>query len=400
MLDVRTLLACLATGFLLMAFMGTYLSFLHRDEKAIRFWAAGCLIIAISDMLFFFRPVLPTFLTIIVANMTTVAGGFLLYSGIAAFDRMPKRLWLGGVLTAGTGLLVSYFTYVDPDIRARIIISTAALLPIMGLMAWHLMRPGVREHQLLRRILGVLFVAVMLLSIARLVDIALHAENPDMSIFSNSQMAAVWLLSLLAVTFLSSLDFLLMPGQRMQMQLNELARMDELTRLINRREFNRRLRDAPRDSSGCLLLLDIDRFKRLNDAHGHAAGDAVLRAFAETVSAQLRREDVFGRFGGDEFSVLLPGVGAAQAAAIAGRIRQAVETMEVSVGDLTLKVTTSIGVAPLDPQKLDLSLASADVALYAAKRRGRNRIEIGDDAAPEADAPREASDQAASRSNA
>src|ERR1043165_9520974 len=102
MLDVRTLLAALSVGFFLMALMGAYLSFLHRDEKAIRYWAAGCLTIAVSDILLFFRPILPEFLTIIVGNMTTVAGGFLLYSGIAAFDRLPKRLGIGLVLTAAT----------------------------------------------------------------------------------------------------------------------------------------------------------------------------------------------------------------------------------------------------------------------------------------------------------
>jgi diguanylate cyclase (GGDEF)-like protein len=376
MLDVRTLLAALAAGFLLMAFMGAYLSHLHRGEKAIRYWAAGCLIIAISDMLFFFRPVLPGFLTIIVGNATTVAGGYLLYSGIAAFDGFPKRLYLGAILTVAATVLIAYFTYVDPDIRARIVISTAALLFVMVMMAVHLLRPGIREHQLLRRILGILFCGLAVLSAVRIGQVIIHADNPDMSIFSNSPVAAAWLMGVLSVTFLSSLDFLLMPGQRMQMQLDQLARLDELTGLLNRRAFNRRLEDAP-DAGGCVMLLDVDRFKRLNDQYGHAAGDAVLRAFAECVTSQLRREDVFARYGGDEFSVLLPGTDLAQAAVVAERIRTAVERLEVRFGDLVLKVTASIGAAPLEPGKLDLSLASADVALYGAKSRGRNRVEMG-----------------------
>lgn len=375
MLDVRTLLAALAAGFLLMAFMGAYLSVLHRDEKAIRYWAAGCLTIAISDMLLFFRPVLPDFMTIVMGNMTTIAGGFLLYSGIAAFDRLPKRLGLGVVLTGAATAVIAYFTYVAPDIRVRIVVSTSAIALIMGLMAVLLLRPGIREHQLLRRILGALFIGVILLSLARIVDVILHRDIPDMTIFSNSPLAAAWLMSLLAVTFLSSLDFLLMPGQRMQMQLNELARMDELTGLLNRRAFNRRLRDERAGASGCVMLLDIDRFKRLNDAHGHAAGDAVLRAFADTVTSQLRREDVFARFGGDEFSVLLPTADMAQAVAVAERIREALERMDVSFGPLVLKVTASIGIAPVSQDNLDLSLANADMALYRAKSEGRNRVE-------------------------
>jgi hypothetical protein len=225
MLDVRTLLAALSVGFLLMAFMGAYLSVLHRDEKAIRYWAAGCL-------------------TIVVGNMTTVASGFLLYSGIAAFDRLPKRLGLGAVLTVAATGVIAYFTYVAPDIRVRVVVSTSAIAFIMGLMAALLLRPGIREHHLLRRILGVLFIGMILLSLARIGDVILHQDNPDLSIFSNSPLAAAWLMSVLAVTFLSSLDFLLMPGQRMQMQLNDLARIDELTGLLNRRAFNRRMQQG------------------------------------------------------------------------------------------------------------------------------------------------------------
>lgn len=387
-LDVRTLLAVMATGFMLMALMGAYLSILHRDEKAIRYWAVGCLTISVSDMLLVLRPMLPEFLSIVVANVFTVAGGFLLFAGIAAFDRLPKRLPVGILLTVATAVLMSYWTYVVPDIRYRIITSTGVISILMAMMAVLLLRPGVREHHLLRRVLGVLFCMMILLSVARVVTVVAQGRA-DASIFSNSPLAGAWLMGLLVVTFLSLLDFLLMPGQRMQQQLHDLARMDELTGLLNRRAFNRRLDDGASGASGCVMLLDIDRFKRLNDQHGHAAGDAVLRAFAENVASQLRREDVFARFGGDEFSVLLPDTDIGQAVAAAERIRAAVARMETRFGDLVLTVTASIGVAPLSPGSLDQSLASADLALYRAKNTGRNRVEAG-----------AADDQTGSRSSA
>ena len=378
MIDVRTLLAALATGFLLMAFMGLYLSFLHREEKAIRYWAAGCLTIAVSDTLFFFRPVLPDILTIVLANSTTVAGGYMLYAGIAAFDRMPKRLWLGIGLTALSTGLIAYYTYVLPDIRVRIAVSTGAMALIMALMAAHLLRPGIREHHLLRRILGVLFCAVIGLSIYRIAAALLVERATDVTIFSNSPLAAAWLMSVLAVTFLSSLDFLLMPGQRMQRQLNELARIDELTGLPNRRAFNRQAEERARgERQSCVMLLDLDRFKQLNDLHGHAAGDAVLRAFAAMVTAQLRREDVFARYGGEEFSILMPNTAIEQAVLAGGRIREAVEQMQVRFGETALSTTVSIGVALMDEDGFDAALARADRALYQAKSLGRNRVEMG-----------------------
>jgi diguanylate cyclase (GGDEF)-like protein len=381
MLDVRTLLAALGTGFLLMAFMGVYLSCLHREEKAIRYWAAGCLTIAVSDALLFFRPVLPDMLTIVGGNATTIAGGYLLYAGISAFDGLPKRLALGAALTAGGAALIAYWTYVDPNIRMRITTSTSIIALIMTLMAAHLLRPGIREHNLLRRILGVLFSALVLLSLVRIADVVMQPASSDLGIFSNSPLAAAWLMGLLAVTFLSSLDFLLMPGQRMQRQLNELVRLDELTGLLNRRAFNRDMQARPDgERPACVMLLDLDRFKHLNDLHGHAAGDAVLQGFAAMVTAQLRGGDVFARYGGEEFSILLPRTGADSAALVAERIRAAVERMEVRSGDALVGATVSIGIAEVGADGFEAAIIRADKALYRAKSLGRNRVELGEPA--------------------
>jgi diguanylate cyclase len=169
-------------------------------------------------------------------------------------------------------------------------------------------------------------------------------------------------------------------SRRVRQQNRELAalsRTDGLTRLPNHtawleaveREFARSKREG---SSMAVLMLDLDHFKTINDAHGHPAGDEVLRGVAEVLQEALRLHDVPGRYGGEEFGVLLPGSDVSAAEAIAERIRKKIEWASFA-GEL--KVTASVGCAALDAKDLFAAslVARADRALYAAKAAGRNR---------------------------
>jgi diguanylate cyclase (GGDEF)-like protein len=163
--------------------------------------------------------------------------------------------------------------------------------------------------------------------------------------------------------------------------LARLAREDALTRLPNRRAFDEALaREVARaERSGAplsALVLDVDHFKRVNDAHGHAAGDAVLAAVAARALSALRAGDVLARLGGEEFGVLLPGADLAAAAEAAERIRGAVRAAPVAAGERTVPVTVSLGCATRAPGEAGASLVGrADARLYAAKAGGRDRVE-------------------------
>ncbi|MFP5409467.1 MAG: GGDEF domain-containing protein [Gammaproteobacteria bacterium] len=166
--------------------------------------------------------------------------------------------------------------------------------------------------------------------------------------------------------------------------LEVLAATDPLTGLNNRRHFMARSRAETSKSARtgepiAILAIDIDHFKRINDRFGHAAGDEVLRAIAQNVSAQLRPTDLIGRWGGEEFMVLLPATGTAQAHNIAERIRLGVEALRVESGGTEISVTLSIGVAeyPTDGSGLDTVFNRADERLYDAKHAGRNRVVAG-----------------------
>ena len=165
---------------------------------------------------------------------------------------------------------------------------------------------------------------------------------------------------------------------------------DFLTGWHNRRYLNARLKEelsrAQRQGTGLTcLLIDLDRFKQINDQHGHLAGDVALREAAQRVDAQIRGSDAAARFGGDEFVVLAPGLTPEQAVALAERIRAAVCGTPLDIGSgVQLNMTVSVGVAGILPSREDTDLkgaaerllTEADSALYRAKQLGRNRVEL------------------------
>jgi diguanylate cyclase (GGDEF)-like protein len=160
------------------------------------------------------------------------------------------------------------------------------------------------------------------------------------------------------------------------------ALRDGLTKLFNKRylmdRLDSELKFAVRHETALsLLMLDIDHFKKVNDSHGHLAGDAVLAQLANVLSRAVRNEDVVARFGGEEIAIILRAIGVEQAAHMAERLRKLVEGTAVDCGGKHLKATVSIGVAgfPATPARTITELIdAADKALYRAKHAGRNRV--------------------------
>ncbi|HRQ58981.1 MAG TPA: diguanylate cyclase [Azoarcus taiwanensis] len=160
------------------------------------------------------------------------------------------------------------------------------------------------------------------------------------------------------------------------------ANTDVLTGLPNRRRFFERLqaehkRSDRNRSAGALLILDIDHFKRVNDVHGHVAGDKVLHTLANVIRRTIRQTDFPGRLGGEEFGVILPETDLSAASHLAERLRQQVEAQKTVVGGAELEVTISIGLAAMGPDR-DIAevFHLADQALYKAKGAGRNQVVV------------------------
>lgn len=174
--------------------------------------------------------------------------------------------------------------------------------------------------------------------------------------------------------------------QASEASYRQQATTDFLTGLPSRRSFITRLEDElarlsrTSGQSIALLMLDLDHFKLINDCCGHAAGDALLRHFAALVSDELRRIDMAGRIGGEEFAIVLPGADAPAALAFAHRLCERVANSTLPYQGQSLSLTVSIGVTDLRNTDTDpeIALARADKALYRAKELGRNRVELAE----------------------
>jgi len=163
-------------------------------------------------------------------------------------------------------------------------------------------------------------------------------------------------------------------------ELIDLAIYDSLTGFYNRRRFQSLLAEEVEKARGgrrfCLLMLDLDFFKAINDRHGHLVGDQALSSVAQILRERSPPDAVIGRFGGEEFSMLLRDVSLAQAVAIAETLRAAIAAQPLSLRDVQLDVTLSIGVAACGSGEISSAtlLAAADEQLYRAKQEGRNRV--------------------------
>lgn len=207
-------------------------------------------------------------------------------------------------------------------------------------------------------------------------------------------MQAGGLLIALLLTLLASVAFLAVRLKRSQRRFMKLARHDGLTGILNRQHFVERAEAilataAASHEPVCLILFDLDHFKQINDAHGHLVGDRVLRRTADVCAQHLRVGDIFGRLGGEEFAVLLPGSCVEDIAVRAEALRVAIASASGDRDLRDVRVSASLGVAGTRDAGHDLRqlMADADDALYRAKRAGRNRVVV---ARPVCDEPESA----------
>ena len=179
----------------------------------------------------------------------------------------------------------------------------------------------------------------------------------------------------------ASLGFVLMGSERLLERLEGIASTDSLTGLLSRNAFLQRaeaLLESPRLAGAALLVLDLDHFKQINDNHGHDVGDQALRLVADAMRQVLRPGDLLGRHGGEEFTVLLPGRGLAEAEEVAQALRTSVHHIGLLADGEAVHLRVSIGVATLAPGDTDLArlLKRADAAMYAAKHGGRDQVRV------------------------
>ncbi len=231
--------------------------------------------------------------------------------------------------------------------------------------------------------LGVTIIASLLaitgsIGMTAIYDLAIKHAIPHEDLLIGAMASAT--IAPLVIYWLATLSHELYQSEQ---RLSALSQKDPLTGAYNRRYFDEQSRiECARShrygQSLAILMIDLDKFKQVNDTHGHAAGDEVLKTIVQIGTKALRKSDVLARFGGEEFVVLLPHADIKEATMLANRLRKNIEEAEIKAGELELRVTVSIGVSIQAADESDITemLSRADQAMYNAKHGGRNRVEV------------------------
>jgi diguanylate cyclase (GGDEF)-like protein len=313
-----------------------------------------------------------------------LAGMLLIGQGLGRLQgRSLPRRWALGTMACVAALLAGSLTH---DAHLFGVMFAAALTLLGALMAWLVRGMIARPRDITERALGITMIGLVVSCAARLVFTWTHDGPARVDLMYvpppwNSTLAALYgVLPMIVSTLLLNLV-----NARLRQQLRLHALTDELTGTMTRRALRELapalLQEQQRRPDGevAVLMLDLDRFKAINDNHGHATGDAVLRLAAAVLQSQMRGGALLARYGGEEFVALVPVHGLPEARRMAERLRQAVQDADWR-GRLQLEagITVSVGVAIVGPgEPLDAALRRADEALYRAKRDGRNQCQIG-----------------------
>ena len=379
---VPTMLAKIIASSLMMAASMAVVGWGRRRDGLGR-WAAALLVNTIGHLLIMLRGLIPDVLSIVVGNLMLSSVFVGMIAAVYQFQGRPVR-W---PLLLAPPLLVLVFVSVFIDnFPARV--SFVGL--VIGLQAvWALLAALSHRHATVGRgqwllVAGLLLEAVVLGGRA-LVAISTHTEATN--ILQSSALQTLTFLATFSVVLISSVGFVFMSRDRADENNRVLAALDPLTGVANRRSLIAALdRDVARAQRMrepmALMMVDIDHFKDVNDQYGHPAGDRVLCSVVNVLRQRVRAQDLVGRYGGEEFMVLLPDTGLTGAEQLARELCKAVEESRCPADGVPgpgIAVTVSIGVfgGRLESgDSWDMLIAAADRALYQAKNNGRNRVEV------------------------
>lgn len=379
---VPTMLAMIIASSLMMAASMAVVGWGRRRDGLGR-WAAALLVNAIGHLLIMLRGLIPDVLSIVVGNLMLSSVFVGMIAAVYQFQGRPVR-W--ALLLAPPLLVLVFVSVYINNYPARV--SFVGL--VIGLQAvWALLAALSHRHATVGRgqwllVAGLSLEAVVLGGRA-LVAISTHSEATN--ILQSSALQTLTFLATFSVVLVSSVGFVFMSRDRADENNRVLAALDPLTGVANRRSLIAALdRDVARAQRMrepmALMMVDIDHFKDVNDQYGHPAGDRVLCSVVNVLRQRVRAQDLVGRYGGEEFMVLLPDTGVTGAEQLARALCKAVEESRCPADGVPgpgIAVAVSIGVfgGRLESgDSWDMLIAAADRALYQAKNNGRNRVEV------------------------
>lgn len=356
----------------------------NRNIPGLRLWMMSFLLGSVFSVSLLVRDWFPEVVAVVISQGSVSLAAYLcLMASRMYMGRRPFSHWYAVV---GIGALVVasvYFTVVQPHLGMRFVFVGLGAGICFLLTARTLVDGGVRRvpaRYLLALVTGFHGLFLLLRPVLFKLGPVAPGGLPDAGLVA--LVSQFVLLEAIVAVVLLGFGALILANEFITSELRHLAEMDPLTNVFNRRAFltllDKAISSAQRTGTAVpVLVMDLDHFKSINDTWGHRAGDDVLRHFVMLAHRCLRKEDVMGRLGGEEFAIFLPNASAVGALAVAERLRALVEAQPVATGPQSIPLTVSVGVTLCTHgDAAGAALQRADEAMYLAKERGRNRVEV------------------------
>ena len=358
----------------------------NRNIPGLRLWMVSFLLGSVFSVSLLVRDWFPEVVAVVISQGSVSLAAYLcLMASRMYMGRRPFSHWYAVV---GIGALMGasvYFTVVQPHLGMRFVFVGLGAGICFLLTARTMADGGVRRvpaRYLFALVAGLHGLFLLLRpALFKLAPVA-PGGLPDAGLVA--LVSQFVLLEAIVAVVLLGFGALMLANEFITSELRHLAEMDPLTNVFNRRAFltllDKAISAAQRTGTAVpVLVMDLDHFKNINDTWGHRAGDDVLRHFVMLAHRCLRKEDVMGRLGGEEFAIFLPNASAAGALAVAERLRALVEAQPVATGPQSIPLTVSVGVTLCaHGDAAGAALQRADEAMYLAKERGRNRVEVSE----------------------
>jgi diguanylate cyclase (GGDEF)-like protein len=386
LLDVRTMML-MAVGITAVLAFCLAISLQHHRAPvgdSARCWIRGTALQSLAWLAFALRDQIPDVLSVLLGNLL-ICLAYAEYPRALRVFRGSTRRWHTPQLIALCVVPpVVLYTWLTPSVTLRTVTTSMIELVLLALGAREAVCKSPRPWPTSHRITAVTFICGAALLLVRIVY---EAVNPQLlaSGIAVTPMQCLTFGYMALAPVLLTFGFVLMCTDYTRAELEKLAATDPLTGVLNRRMLGqlaeRHIASALRYGQALsVLLIDVDRFKSINDAYGHEVGDQVLQHVVKAVQQQLRPGDLVGRVGGEEFLIVLGDTDAGEAALVAERLRIAVTALDLPQRGVPLALSISIGVASLGDRAagFDELVRHADRAMYLAKRGGRNRVVTGE----------------------
>lgn len=381
MLDTRTLVIASVMVSALLGLIALLYSWRDPRARAIRLWSVAALLLSAGYLLIALRGSVADILSVAAGNTLVVGAVALSWSALRRFRAAAGRDWLGASATALTFVVLTVNVFYLPVTAPRVVWVSAIVMLLFARNALELRRNAPPEC---RSSYG--FTEAVCWVTAAIVAVrggVIAMQPADADTLAAAPVNALPFLFLTGVIAAATLGVFWIEVQYLQRELVHSSRHDSLTGLLNRPAFlDAVARELSRVERGAgtlsVAMLDLDHFKLVNDRYGHQVGDRVLRTFADILQASIRKHDIAGRYGGEEFTLLMPDTDREMALRVLERVRAEFESHPAEVGGARIPVTVSAGASTfgIDGRSWDALLSAADRALYRSKDAGRNRISV------------------------